>query len=428
MDGMPAKRYATAARRALGLAALIAGCSRIGYHHSVDGKPATDAGFEGSAGGDLVLANEMGPDGSHDGLLDGMADLAGDLGIGRLVVSGGYDVDGYQAMPAIVGRLVINTNSCQGVDTVNGIYVAGVVQDSACVVGLARFEVPTQGRVEATGARPLVLVVRDQVTIGGLVDVGARGATPGPGGALGGQGVGASGEGAGGGSTCTCADSEGECGGGGGGYGEPGGRGGPSPPGCASLSLGGLAHGQPFALIGGSGGAAGGYGEGLPVGGAGGGALQVSSHGPLVVDGAISAGGGGGAAAADEWGQGGGGGGSGGSVLLEAPTISGAGLVAANGGAGGSGGEYECERTAGADGEPSWDPAIGGVGDAQGTCGRGGDGGTGVISPGDGAPGQEGGGGGGGAAGRIHFVWRDHQAMPPLQSSGLYSTGEAVFE
>jgi PEGA domain len=165
------------------------------------------------------------------------------------------------------------------------------------------------------------------------------------------------------------------------------------------------------------GGSAGSPGEGVDGftshAGAGGGAVQLSACGSTTVgqSGVINAAGGGG--------QGGvqypAGGGSGGSILLEAPDVTIAGTVAANGGGGGGMG-LGAGPGDGQDGRASADPAAGGPGTAPG--------GVGGFAPVQNG-GSSVGGGGGGAAGRIRINTRSGTSpnlagatISPAPSSG----------
>lgn len=250
-------------------------------------------------------------------------------------------------------------------------------------------------------ASPLILYVRRDVEINGLVDITARctdGAhwCAGVGGGNGGtadylpQGCAPGGPG----KTETLSE---DTGGGGGGLGQNG------APGGDSADLAGGTGGDTadcpgpslVPLDGGSGGELGGNGGD---GGGGGGALQISARelirirpaGAGVTPG-IWAGGAGGEGGGI--GNGGGGGGSGGAILLEAPVVdvrSGA-ILAANGGGGGEGDG----SGSGQDGLLANAPAGGGGGTVVRHGGKGGFGTT-APEPGDG-PGDGTGGGGGGA-------------------------------
>jgi hypothetical protein len=220
------------------------------------------------------------------------------------------------------------------------------------------------------GNRPAIIVALEVVDIQGPIVVapgssgGFSSATaPGPGGG------GTSASGAGGGSYC--------------------GMGGPS-----GLALGGASYGTPQLepLIGGS--AGGGSGRG-----GGGGALQIIAGKSIIVRalGSISVGGGGGSGRINIAA-----GGSGGALLLEAPTVTILGKVAANGGGGGG------ATASGAPGEANDAPTPGGAGAAEGSHGGGGNGsGSIAINGGPGQPADPSAsispGMGGGGAGRIRI-------------------------
>ena len=338
------------------------------------------------------------------------------------------------------GTTVVDTRLCAIVgEKVQGFLLNG----RYCVIALASLDL--RGLLSVQGERPLILLLRDHLAMaaGAEIDLSAVGALPGPGGSAGGmpiseRGPGLDGEGNGGGTLCACgSEQRGDyqrCGGGGGSYGTTGGRGGHEGQPCPrGVSAPGAAYGgasiEP--LVGGSGGASGaGYAGALlraSRGGGGGGALQISCMGTIRIDGVISAGGGGGERGTpnffDETGSGGGGG-SGGAVLIEAPQVTGIGLVAANGGGGGAGGSTSCAAGAGdgADGLGSAQAASGGGG--GGACGpRGGDGssgaGGGKIGMNDtgSASNDFGAGGGGGGAGRVRFNVLEPTAGLPVATS-----------
>src|SRR5262249_17449239 len=134
------------------------------------------------------------------------------------------------------------------------------------VLRVRALDIAEGATVRVTGARALLVIAGHDVTIGGTLDAGAHGATPGPGGALPGQGPGAGA--AGGGSPGFNAA------GGGAGFGSvAGGRGGAG--GAVPGGAGGISYGESTLAIlqGGSGGGVGSSGP-CPVlpGGAGGGA------------------------------------------------------------------------------------------------------------------------------------------------------------
>jgi hypothetical protein len=157
------------------------------------------------------------------------------------------------------------------------------------------------------------------------------------------------------------------------------------------------------------GGCSGGVGSSNVAGGLGGGAVQVSATGTVIVNGTISVNGGGGNGGGPPS-LGGGGGGSGGAVLLEGTTVTvnSQGGLYANGGAGGEAGSLASGQ-AGASGANNTTAATGGAG--MSNCG--GDGGNGGVSAtaptagknagGNFCFGAGGGGGGGGSVGRVRL-------------------------
>jgi hypothetical protein len=353
--------------------------------------------------------------------------------------SNGFTANSYT--PITLGSVdyVIDTSACTWQPlalTGSKVTKAG---ETACLFRLRKLELKSGSTISVRGDLPLVLLVRDGVTIpaNALIDVGAEGGVPGPGGALGGEGVqgpGIPGAGAGGGQVCVCGavpSDQDDCGGGGGSFGGAGGAGGPETVYCGgSSSDAGATYGTPtlIPLAGGSGGATGGQRIGDPLtspGGAGGGALQISCQAEIRVDGAISAGGGGGASGGPMPRVAGAGGGSGGAILLEAASFAGTGVIAANGGGGGGATRHSsgCSATDGEDGKPGQTPAQGGS-----SCNAaGGDGAAGSFSATAGVAGGAngtGGGGGGGGLGIVRFNWYKHKTAPPLATSGKASTGE----
>ena len=195
------------------------------------------------------------------------------------------------------------------------------------VIPLRGLEIDANATLRLIGSRPVVFAVRGDVTVSGVIDASASGATPGAGGnwscgsSQGGAGQGRSGADGGG--------------GGGGGFGTAGGPGGDDigdgAPGAAGAFRG---TGNLAPLLGGCGGGAAGGCAGVP--GAGGGAVQITASGKLAVSGAIRANGANGADACDDD-AGGQGGGSGGAILLESPGTTRTGALTANGGNGGAG-------------------------------------------------------------------------------------------
>lgn len=266
----------------------------------------------------------------------------------------------------------------------------GLLQPAVAVFVFSDLKL-TGGTIGFVGDAGVVLVsLRDIVLeASAVLDAGARGETPGPGGYNGGRYAHA-GDGCGGGKGTTA-------GAGGGAFGTNGARGASSAGGEASDCA---ADVELASFHGGSGGGGADDSDStltLPFGGAGGGAIQLTALHNLVLRGKITAGGGGGRTPTGN-GRMGAGGGSGGAIFLEAPAIaidSVAGLFA-NGGGGGSQSSSGCPNgDRGADGSPSLSPALGSV--CGGISWAGGNGAAGVQSATDGSTG----GGGGGGLGRI---------------------------
>ncbi len=241
--------------------------------------------------------------------------------------------------------------------------------------------------VTVVGTRPIAIVTRGEILIQGSLQAIPNLQT-GNGGGFSSPSITAadlSGKGPGGGGAPT-----GNVGGGGGAYcGKGGNTNGGQPYGNAAI----------FPLMGGSSGAVTGN-----FAGPGGGAVQLVSGSSITLAplAKINVGGGGG-----EWL--GGGGGSGGAVLLEAPTVTVQGVIAANGG---SGGENSLGGAGGYTGTPNATAAPGGTNPSTPSENPGGSGSAGSII--DGSAGQYTnsivgismgayGGGGGGGAGRIRI-------------------------
>jgi hypothetical protein len=208
----------------------------------------------------------------------------------------------------------------------------------------------------------------------------------------------------------------GGAGGAGGGFGGVGGAGGPGDAdGGASSSggMGGAAVPRPLGPLGGCEGGKGGDSDinfgGL--GGVGGGAILLSAGQRIEISPGveINAGGGGGGGGAQQGATfgdaGGGGGGSGGMIVLEAPAVACAGILAANGGGGGEGSGGSMFGMLGQSGSGSSTRAPGGSGLAQ-TGSDGGSGGARDDTTGASVSTLQngGGGGGGGAAGFVQLV------------------------
>jgi hypothetical protein len=200
------------------------------------------------------------------------------------------------------------------------------------VLPLQGFTLSSGATLRVIGTLPVVIAVRGNVSIAGVLDANASAGTPGAGGNWScGNSTGKDGTGQN--------DLEGG-GGGGGGFGTAGGTGG-DDSGSATPGAAGVARGNAtlIPLYGGCGGGHGGGCAGTP--GAGGGAIEISASGSITVTGTIRANGGAGAQGCDND-AGGTGGGSGGAILLQSSTrtTTGSTITAngANGGRGQSGG------------------------------------------------------------------------------------------
>jgi len=359
---------------------------------------------------DLSMAGDLG------GAVD---DLAGPPDLLTAGPAPSHTTVGFNAAAA---DLPINITA---IDTTNLQYTAGgtMITPGASVffddgaghaVLLAGSWVP-QSNIKVYGSRSLIVVAAKAVDLQATIDASATGgqnsalSTPGPGGFTAAMGLGAGGNGVNGTGSWR--------GGGGGGFGSVGGAGGK----FSAATNGGTAGPVNGAMItqffGGSGGGNGftfqttcDGGNGLVPGGAGGGAVQISSLVSITVrsSAGINVGGAGGNGGCDgNSGDGGGGGGSGGMIFLEAPSLQVAGKLAANGGGGGSGPTDVSQGGYGANGGLNATPAAGGTL----TNGQpGGNGAAGVTGATAGVCGSGGCGGGGGGVGRIWLRTRTSAA------------------
>jgi hypothetical protein len=266
-----------------------------------------------------------------------------------------------------------------------------ITQPDASKLGvyIARsIRVEPNARLSFKGTYGVVVVALDSFDILGAIDAGAQDSYPTAGGFRAGPEGDSKGGGPGGGGAGSTTN-----GGGGGSFCGIGGKGAAIAGGTASA--GGSAYGNPeiVPLTGGSAGGTAALGNNS---GTGGGAIQLVAGKSLRVlaSGSVSSGGGGGVFWGAPASQHAAGGGSGGAILIEAPTVEIAGIVAANGGGGGA-------KDTAKNGDAT-DTGAAGSTDASGS--KGGDGsavdGTGGdavwVDPGNG-------GGGGGGAGRIRI-------------------------
>ena len=272
---------------------------------------------------------------------------------------------------------------------------------SAQLIAFDSIEIGSSSGLLLIGSRPVIFAVRGPVTINGLVSAGANLDVRGAGGLICDAGTGGTGNHAG----------KPSSGGGGGAFGSAGAQGGAS--GVLVAGAGGVAEGNPE-LIPLRGGCAGGVGlsqvASMPSPrGAGGGALQISSTGQVLLAGVLTSPGGGGSGGIQGDVGAGAGAGSGGGILLEGTliTLGAAAKLTAHGAAGGGGSDDQT----GGDGAPGengheldLNAAIGGA--RGGNAGAGGDGGVRSIPPtaGGSVPMSSRSGGGGGAGlGRIRL-------------------------
>ena len=328
-------------------------------------------------------------------------------GEGNLVISEDVTID--TDTGAIFGETTVMRDAGEGM--VDGIGFSIISQGLGerdlgvfSVVGLA---VDRSALVTVRGSLALVVLVRGDVRIDGVVEAlgqtgGDGSGIPGVGGAGGFDGGDASagggdgnGPGRGLASGADPGATGGDGGGGGAGFCGEGGGGGEGRDGLGGG--GGDTYGNPslVPLVGGSGGAS---GEPAPDtggggGAGGGGAVQIGATGLVQINGGVNAGGGGGGGGGGSE-NGAGGAGSGGAVLIEGAQVVISGCVAANGGSGGS-------QDAGGRGRLSAGRAFPAA--EEGFIGRGGGGSNGSTIDGGAGTSSTGGGSGGGGAGRIRI-------------------------
>lgn len=274
---------------------------------------------------------------------------------------------------------------------------AGVVSlPELAIFSMGSLTISQDAQVKVQGARALVLVTLNKMTISGTIDVSATDTAAGPGGFSGEKNGNSAGRGFGPGGAPDPAAHQG--------------AGGGSLCGAGGNKTGGKSAYQATTippLVGGSSG-----GSGFASGGGGGGAIELVCGNILTLNkqSLVRANGGGAA-------FGGGGGGSGGMILIDAQAMNEFGPLIANGGGGGANtGAGDPTVSQGAPGSDNTTPAAGGKGENAGGAGTGGamsNGGDGVYDKPMPAPtlGDYSGGGGGGA-GLIHVRFRGGSPMP----------------
>jgi len=253
----------------------------------------------------------------------------------------------------------------------------------ALLLSFRDLDVMADGGLTLRGSRPVIIAAAGHVRVLGGVTVEA-----------GAQACAAGGKGG--------SPSTGIGGAGGGGFGTSGGAGGTGGTGTSPGASGGTPGGD-GALVPLRGGCPGGIGGSSGTReSAGGGALQVSASGDVIITGYVAAPGKGGSGGT--FGGGANGGGSGGAVLLEGLQVQlvGVGAVTANGGGGGKGGGL-ADGDDGAPGSKSSAMPAAGATTGNFTGGSGGDGAAGTTAAGTGGGGVGGGGAGGGGVGRVRF-------------------------
>ena len=271
----------------------------------------------------------------------------------------------------------------------------------ACVIAGQSITVPSGNKVSVTGARRLILLATESLTISGTLDASSHhGGLSGPAADTG---------------PCptnvTNPTVSGQGGGGWGGtFGGPGNNGGNTPGGGMGGGAGSLLT---ITTLGG--GCSGGNGAGSNggSGGHGGGAVLLLAGQAITIDGTVNASGAGGSGGKATIGDGGGGGGggAGGMLVLEATTVNIPGHCFANGGGGGEGSSILNGNSGGESGAP----AEAGSGGSNGSP-IGGDGGNGGVGTTGSSPGRNGdsivtpivdsggGGAGGGGGGIIKII------------------------
>lgn len=305
-----------------------------------------------------------------------------------------------------------------GVDAMCTQIVTPAAGPQLCVI--AGTSVTVTGTVVAIGARPLVVIGTQSITIPGTLDVSStitprrRGAGANFSGCVTTGMVGGNDRGGGG-------------GGAGGSFGTIGGNGGTGdlnqnnvPAGVASPGVAVAAQPTPTFLRGGCSGGTGGQGDnntganpGGPPGDSGG-AVYLIAGSSITIPGSVFASGagggvipgGGGVPGQGGFEQGGGGAGAGGMIGLDAPTVNVSGRVVANGGGGGGGGGFDGGTFGGNGTTMAWNArAAAGIGDHPGSADDGGPGSARGLATGlTGVTADAGGGGGGGGLG---VVWID---------------------
>jgi len=376
---------------------MVGGCQYGPYQFTCTGDASCGPGGTCEVNGFCSFPDGMCPSGRRFGDLGGPS--AGQC-VGSCYGSDLHTTICFTAAPTGMLNVSQPTFNTTGTDTLEGTPCAMPIRGGAgdCVIaaGIITISAP----LRAIGARPLVLVAADSISVPMSIDVGSHrqptespgaGADADPNSCAGTPPTGSSGGTSGGGAGGSFMGAGGS---GGSGGGSPNGTGGtPGAPSGTDTSLRGGCPGQDGASkIGTNSGGAGGHG---------GGAVLLIAGNTITVDGTIKAGGEGGAGATGGF-SGGGGGGAGGMIDLDAPLITVTGTLIANGGGGGGGAG---NGSAGAPGNDAVSTTAASGGSAGTAVGHGGNGSAGAASGSGGSgmsgSGADGGGGGGGGAGLI---------------------------
>jgi hypothetical protein len=299
-----------------------------------------------------------------------------------------------------------------------GLEIAQAGGVAARLVSLDGFRITASGSLRVVGSMPLIVASFGTIDIDGTLDVSSvRGGTAGAGADRAGCSDATSGE----------YGTSGSGGGGGGGFRGRGGDGGDADLNGPVDLAGGVGGGVvllPDVVRGGCRGAdSGGTDRGAAIGGAGGGAVQLTARDAVSIAGTVHAGGAGGTGGPSTSAAGGGGGGSGGYIGIEATMVTITGTLAANGGGGGEGTDRSLTGADGEDGRSDDTRARGGWGSvAIGTDG--GDGAARGVLAGADVPGiSDGGGGGGGGGGGFILIWAD---VAPNVSTAVISPSAMI--
>jgi len=322
--------------------------------------------------------------------------------------TGALDITGDTAVDVDTGAITGAFTRGPGEGVIAGVRFTKLTSGGVdmAVFGVRALSIGSGQALRFSGTRAVVVIVEEDISIDGQLDVSAGcpgdRSCGGPGGGNGARATTPAQGMCGGENGARSMANPDDGGGGGGGGGEAGGDGGSAQTAMGGAAGGGCIPADLVPLRGGGGGGSGGPGAStVPQGGGGGGAVQLVAFGKIDVGpgGLIHAGGDGGDGGEIAGGNAaaGAGGGGGGGILLEAVAVDITGVLAANGGGGGGGGNSGVGPGApGDNAQPDDTLASGGAGTAMPGPGNGGSGGGGATRPARGGDGTNAGGGGGG--------------------------------